>query len=78
MFWGYQYVTLMLASVIFFYPGWIEMKSVQSAQGALKELAKPLPDMAEVLRDGKAQTIALSELVSGDMVLVRPGSKVPC
>lgn len=56
---------------------WIEMKAVAGAQGALKELAKLLPDMAEVIRDGKTQAIPISELVAGDMVLIRPGSKVP-
>ena len=62
---------------------WIEMRSVQGAQGALKELAKLLPDMAEVIRPstllGASETITipLSELVAGDIVLVRPGAKVP-
>ncbi|TSC85631.1 MAG: putative copper-exporting P-type ATPase B [Parcubacteria group bacterium Gr01-1014_8] len=56
---------------------WIEMKAVQSAKGALRELAKLLPDTAEVMRDGKLATVALSELREGDNVLVRPGGKVP-
>ena len=56
---------------------WIEMKSVQGAQGALKELAKLLPDTAEVLRGGKTEVISLSDLQVGDVVLVKPGSKVP-
>jgi Cu2+-exporting ATPase len=56
---------------------WIEMKSVQGAQGALKELAKLLPDIAEVIRGDKTETISLSQLKSGDVVLVKPGSKVP-
>lgn len=53
---------------------WIEMRSVQGAQGALRELAKLLPDMAE-LEDGSA--IPVAELKSGDMVIVRPGGKIP-
>ncbi|MBI2551144.1 heavy metal translocating P-type ATPase [Candidatus Uhrbacteria bacterium] len=56
---------------------WIEMRAVSGAQGALKELAKLLPDVAEVIREGKTEKIPLSELVAGDRVLVRPGSKVP-
>jgi Cu2+-exporting ATPase len=56
---------------------WIEMKSVQGAQGALKELAKLLPDKAEVIRGGKTEVISLSDLKVGDIVLVKPGSKVP-
>lgn len=56
---------------------WIEMKSVQRAKGALQELAKLLPDTAEVLRNGVPITVALSELREGDIVLIRPGGKVP-
>ena len=56
---------------------WIEMKSVQGAQGALKELSKLLPDQAEVIRGDKTEVIPLSELKVGDIVLVKPGSKIP-
>ncbi|MDE2071116.1 MAG: cadmium-translocating P-type ATPase [Patescibacteria group bacterium] len=56
---------------------WIEMRSVAGAQGALKELSKLLPDQAEVVRGDKTETIALSSLKVGDVVLIRPGSKVP-
>lgn len=56
---------------------WIEMRAVSGAQGALKELAKLLPDMAEVIRDGHPVKVSLSELRVGDVVLVRPGAKVP-
>ncbi len=53
---------------------WMEMRSIMNAQGALKELAKLLPDQAE-LADGRIAPTA--ELQVGDMVLVRPGAKVP-
>lgn len=56
---------------------WIEMRAVQGAQGALKELAKLLPDTAEVIRGEKTEIIPLSELKEGDLVLVKPGSKIP-
>lgn len=56
---------------------WLEMRAVSNAQGALKELSKLLPDTAEVIRNGKTETIALSMLKEGDVVLVRPGAKVP-
>lgn len=56
---------------------WIEMRSVQGAQGALRELAKLLPDTADVIRNGKTETISLNALRAGDKVLVKPGAKVP-
>lgn len=56
---------------------WIEMRSVRSAQGALAELAKLLPDTAEVIRGSTTNIIPLSELRIQDIVLVKPGSKIP-
>jgi Cu2+-exporting ATPase len=56
---------------------WLEMASVQNAQGALKELAKLLPDEAELITNDDTQKVAVRELKVGDMVLVRPGANVP-
>jgi Cu2+-exporting ATPase len=56
---------------------WLEMRAVSGAQGALKELSKLLPDVAEVVRGGKTESVPLSELREGDIVLVKPGGKVP-
>jgi Cu2+-exporting ATPase len=56
---------------------WLEMASVSNAQGALKELAKLLPDEAEKVTSKGTQKVAVSELKVGDKVLVRPGSSIP-
>ncbi|HJM04137.1 MAG TPA: heavy metal translocating P-type ATPase [Candidatus Saccharimonadaceae bacterium] len=56
---------------------WLEMASVENAQGALNELAKLLPDEAELIEDGKSRMVPVSELKQGDIVLVRPGAGVP-
>ncbi len=56
---------------------WIEMKAVKSASGALKELAKLLPDMAQVLRGTQTVLVPLSELKENNIVLVKPGGKIP-
>jgi Cu2+-exporting ATPase len=56
---------------------WLEMRAVSGAQGALKELSKLLPDTAEVVRDEQILLISLAELREQDVVLVRPGTKVP-
>src|SRR3989344_1141984 len=45
---------------------WFEMRAVKSASGALRELAKLLPDTAEVLRNGSTVIVPLSELQAGD------------
>lgn len=56
---------------------WFEMRAVAGAKGALQELAKLLPDTAEVVRGDKTEIIQLSDLRSGDITLVRPGAKIP-
>ncbi len=56
---------------------WIEMRSIGRAQGALAELAKLLPDTAERFADGSTEEVAVSELAPDDLVLVRPGARVP-
>ncbi|MEI6481304.1 MAG: heavy metal translocating P-type ATPase, partial [Candidatus Saccharibacteria bacterium] len=56
---------------------WIEMASVQNAQGALKELAKLLPDEAELVGKNGTKIVTVASLKVGDIVLVRPGSTIP-
>jgi Cu2+-exporting ATPase len=56
---------------------WQEMKALGQARGALSALAELLPDEAERVRDGKTERVPLDELESGDVVLVRPGARVP-
>nr|WP_082373898.1 heavy metal translocating P-type ATPase [Ardenticatena maritima] len=57
---------------------WIEMRSVRQASRALDELVKLLPATAERVRDdGTVEEVPLSALCPGDIVLIRPGAKVP-
>jgi len=56
---------------------WIEMRSIAQAQGALKELAKLVPDTAVRLVGDKQEEVPVSALHEGDMVLVRPGASIP-
>ena len=56
---------------------WLEMRSIAQARGALTALAELLPDTAERVTDGGTETVALSALAVGDIVLVRPGARVP-
>ena len=57
---------------------WIEMRSIMQAQGALKALADLLPDVAErVGADGSLETVPLGSVAEGDVLLVRPGTRVP-
>jgi Cu2+-exporting ATPase len=56
---------------------WLEMRSIAQARGALSALAELLPDTAERVTEGATETVPLSALAVGDIVLVRPGARVP-
>jgi Cu2+-exporting ATPase len=56
---------------------WLEMRAISQARGALNALAALLPDTAERVNGADTQSVPLSELRVGDIVLVRPGARVP-
>jgi len=56
---------------------WMEMRAIGQARGALQALAELLPDNAERVTDGGSETVPIADLVVGDLVLVRPGGRVP-
>jgi len=56
---------------------WLEMRAVSQARGALAALAALLPDTAERVKSADTESVPLSELRVGDIVLVRPGARVP-
>ncbi len=56
---------------------WMEMRAIGQARGALAALAELLPDEAERVTDSDTETVSVSELRVDDVVLVRPGARVP-
>ncbi|MGB4294676.1 MAG: copper-translocating P-type ATPase [Smithellaceae bacterium] len=57
---------------------WIEMRSVMGASRALEELARLMPSEAhKLMDDGSFKDVPLTELKINDLVLVRPGEKIP-
>src|SRR5580700_1630109 len=56
---------------------WLEMRAISQARGALNALAALLPDTAERVEGADTRSVPLSELRVGDVVLVRPGARVP-
>jgi Cu2+-exporting ATPase len=69
---------LSLLIVIMLLGHWMEMRAIGQAQGALAALAELLPDQAERVNDsGEVEIVRIGELAVGDVVLVRPGGRVP-
>jgi len=56
---------------------WVEARSVLGASTALEELVRIMPTTAHVMNDSRVEDKPVSELKKGDIVLVRPGEKVP-
>ena len=56
---------------------WLEMRAIAQARGALDALAALLPDTTERVTDARVETVPLAALRAGDLVLVRPGARVP-
>jgi Cu2+-exporting ATPase len=56
---------------------WIEMRSISQAQGALKELAKLIPATAVRITEAGEEEIPVANLSIDDVVLIRPGERIP-
>jgi Cu2+-exporting ATPase len=56
---------------------WIEIQSISQAQGAVRELAKLLPNTAFRVRGEEVEEVPISSLEVGDLLLVRPGAGIP-
>jgi len=68
---------LALLIVIMLLGHWIEMRSLAQTSSALDSLAALLPDEAEVVHGDHVMSVAPADLTVGDVVVVRPGGRVP-
>ncbi|GEO91142.1 copper-translocating P-type ATPase [Kocuria flava] len=68
---------LALLVVIMLLGHWMEMRALGAASSALDALAALLPDEAERIEDGQTETVPIGALAAGDLVLVRPGARMP-
>ena len=56
---------------------WLEDRARGQASAAIDELIQLAPNDAVVIREGQEQTVPLTEVRLGEIVLLRPGSRVP-
>jgi Cu2+-exporting ATPase len=68
---------LSLLIVIMLLGHWLEMRALGQASSALDALAALLPDEADLVTAEGARSVPVSDLTVGDLVLVRPGGRVP-
>ncbi|PPE71711.1 copper-translocating P-type ATPase [Caldimonas thermodepolymerans] len=56
---------------------WLEARAKRQTTEAIRALQALRPDTARVLRDGAEQAVPLEQVRLGDLVVVRPGERVP-
>ncbi|MDD3607473.1 MAG: copper-translocating P-type ATPase [Candidatus Moranbacteria bacterium] len=56
---------------------WIEMKSVMGASAALEKLSALIPDVAHVKKGSEVVDVMTQELKDGDVIVIKPGEKIP-
>lgn len=71
----YEAAALLVTFVLFGH--WMEMKSRRGTSEALRALFDLVPPQARVIRNGSEMTIPTADIVAGDIVVLRPGDKVP-
>src|SRR5213593_3928814 len=71
----YEATALLITFVLFGH--WLEMRSRRGTTDALQALLQLVPPQARVLRDGKENLIPTSEVRVGDIIILKPGDRVP-
>jgi Cu2+-exporting ATPase len=71
----YEAAVMLVTFVLFGH--WMEMKSRRGTTDALRALFDLVPPQANVIRDDIEVAVPTSEIVAGDIVVLRPGDKVP-
>lgn len=71
----YEAATMLITFVLFGH--WMEMKSRRGTTDALQALFNLVPPQARVLKDGMEIMVATSDIQVGDIIILKPGDKVP-
>jgi len=75
---GVQFYEAVAVLLVFILLGhWLEMRARAGASAAIRALLDLAPPMATVLRDGRELEIPTAEVAVGDVVVIRPGNKIP-
>ena len=71
----YEAAALLITFVLFGH--WMEMKSRRGTTDALQALFDLVPPQARLIKDGKEMLVPTSEVKVGDILVLKPGDKVP-
>jgi len=71
----YEAAAMLITFVLFGH--WMEMKSRRGTTDALQALFALVPPQARIIRNGKEEIIATSEVKINDILILKPGDKIP-
>ncbi|KKR19244.1 MAG: hypothetical protein UT49_C0002G0090 [Parcubacteria group bacterium GW2011_GWF1_39_37] len=71
----YEAAAMLITFVLFGH--WMEMKSRRGTTDALQALFNLVPPQARVFKDGKEIMVSTSDIQLGDIIILKPGDKVP-
>src|SRR5438552_4832262 len=71
----YEATALLITFVLFGH--WLEMRSRRGTTDAIEALLQLVPPQARVLRDGKENLMPTSQVRVGDIIILKPGDRVP-
>jgi Cu2+-exporting ATPase len=75
---GVQFYEAVAVLLVFILLGhWLEMRARAGANAAIRALLDLAPPMANVVRDDEEMQVPTAEVLTGDIVVVRPGDKIP-
>ena len=75
---GVQFFEAVAVLLVFILLGhWLEMRARAGASNAIRSLMDLAPPKATVLRDGKEIEISTAEVLKDDVIVIRPGNKIP-
>ena len=78
LFEGEQFYEASAVLLVFILLGhWLEMRARAGASEAIRKLMDLAPPMATVIRDGREVELPTAEVLVGDIVLLKPGNKIP-
>ena len=78
LFEGAQFYEAVAVLLVFILLGhWLEMRARAGASEAIRALMDLAPPKATVVRDGTELTVLTADVLAGDVVLIRPGEKIP-
>ncbi|WP_310446325.1 heavy metal translocating P-type ATPase [Thiobacillus sp.] len=77
-FTGVQFYEAIAVLLVFILLGhWLEMRARAGASAAIRTLLDLAPPLATVIREGHETQLPTAEVMTGDLLMIRPGSKIP-